>query len=209
MIIRDISDRKQTEDSLRESEELFRELFNQANDAIYLYEYDPREQTGPIIEANEVACRMLQFSHDEFLKMRIDQIRAPEEQEPVRSQMSSIIRDGHIIFETLHRRKDGTYIPVEVNSDLFTLKGRKVVLSVARDITERKKSEEEVRKSLVQIESDLEQMALFNDQIRNPLSVIIALLDREQESTVNTRIREQAYKINTLITTLDRQVQGL
>ncbi len=205
MIIRDISDRKQIEDALRESEELFRELFNHANDAIYLYEYDPVEQTGPIIEANEVACGMLQYGHAEFLKMRIDQIRAPEEQESVRSQMSSIIRDGHTIFETLHRRKDGTYIPVEVNSDLFTLKGRNVVLSIARDITERRKIQEEVRKSLVQIESDLEQMALFNDQIRNPLSVIIALLDREQESKVNTRIREQAYKINTLITTLDRQ----
>ena len=152
---------------------------------------------------------MLQYGHAEFLKMRIDQIRAPEEQESVRSQMSSIIRDGHTIFETLHRRKDRTYIPVEVNSDLFTLKGRNVVLSIARDITERRKIQEEVRKSLVQIESDLEQMALFNDQIRNPLSVIIALLDREQESKVNTRIREQAYKINTLITTLDRQVQGL
>ena len=188
MIIRDISERKEIEDALRESEELFRELFNQANDAIYLYEYDPDEQAGPIIEANMVACRMLQYSHDEFLKMRIDQIRAPEEQESVQAQMRTILQDNHITFETMHRRRDGIYVPVEVNSDLFTLKGRKVVLSIARDITERKKTEEQVRKSLVQIENDLEQMALFNDQIRNPLAVIIALLDREKENAVNIRV---------------------
>jgi hypothetical protein len=48
-------------------------------------------------------------------------------------------------------------------------------------------------------------MALFNDQIRNPLAVIIALLDSEQESKTNTKICEQVYKIDELITTLDRQ----
>lgn len=205
MIIRDISERKLAEVALQESEELFRELFNQANDAIYLYEYDPIELTGPIIQANEVACRMLQYDHDEFLQMRIDQVRAPEEQECARDQMNSMVRDGHSTFETLHRRRDGTSIPVEVNSDLFTHHGRNMVLSIARDITERKKTDEQIRNSLTQVESDLEQMALFNDQIRNPLAVIIALLDREQENTVNARIREQVYKINDLVTTLDRQ----
>jgi PAS domain S-box-containing protein len=202
---RDITERKRTESALRESEERFRELFNKANDAIYLYEYDPMRQTGQLIEVNEVACQMLQYTHDEFIQMPVENIRAPDERETFRDHMKSLMVVGHLTFETRHQRKDSTWVPIEVNAHLFMLQGKSVVLSIARDITQRKKTEEEVQKSLVQIESDLEQMALFNDQIRNPLAVMIALLDREQESPVNARIRGQVYKINDLITTLDRQ----
>jgi PAS domain S-box-containing protein len=204
-IATDITGRKKVEEALQESEERFRDLFNKANDAIYLYEYKPGQQYGHIIEANEVACRMLQYSHDELLHMRIDQIRVPDELESVRVRMNQHSMERRRTFETRHRRRDGTCIPIEENSDFFVLKGRKVVLAIARDITERKKTEEKVRKSLVQIESDLEQMALFNDQIRNPVAVIIGLLERETESKTNTVIREQAYKINALVTTLDHQ----
>jgi len=200
---RDITERKRTENALRESEERFRELFNKANDAIYLYEYDPVQQTGQLIEVNEVACQMLQYTHDEFLLMPVENIRAPIERESFREHMKSLMGLGHFTFETRHQRKDSTWLPIEVNAHLFVLQGRNVVLSIARDITERKKTDEKIRNSLVQIESDLEQMALFNDQIRNPLAVIAALLDREQESKTNTMIREQAFKINALITTLD------
>jgi hypothetical protein len=124
---------------------------------------------------------------------------------PIDKIQEELVTGGNAVFETEHIRKDGTVVPVEINAHVITLMGKKMVLSVVRDITERKRTDEQIRNSLVQIENDLVQMALFNDQIRNPLAVIIALLDSEHASKTNTKICEQVYKIDALITTLDRQ----
>jgi len=201
----DITERKDAEEALRKSEEKFRGIFNKINDAIHLHDIGKDGSPGNFIDVNDIACQMLQYSRDEMMQYNPLDFVTEYHSRPIDKILEELVTVGKVEFETEHTRKDGTIVPVEINAHIITLMGKKVVLSVVHDITERKKTDEQIRNSLVQIENDLVQMALFNDQIRNPLAVIIALLDSEKESKTNTKICEQVYKIDELITTLDRQ----
>lgn len=143
----DISDRKHAEESLRESEQKFRQLFHNANDAILLYEMGPNGKPGKIVEVNDVTCRRLEYTRSELLTMSLLDIDAPEVVGGVPEIVKDILEQGHSTFELVHVSKSGNRIPVEVSSHLFDMDGKKVVLSIARDITERKLVEDRLRKS--------------------------------------------------------------
>jgi PAS domain S-box-containing protein len=134
----DISEQKRSEHAFREREELFREVFNHANDAVFLHEMTP---TGPgkYLLVNDVAVTWLGYSREELLKMSPRDI-IPEElgQRIVPEIMKTIQKRGYATFESAHRRKDGSMYPVEVSTHVFTLGKKKVALSIARDITQRK-----------------------------------------------------------------------
>ena len=132
--------------ALSESEEKFRELFNNANDTITLGELTDDGRPGKFIEVNDAATRNLGYSRDELLNMTpLDIIQKSLEEGP--QNALKILEDGSSKFETLHVAKDGSKIPVEVNTHLFKLKGKDVILGISRDISERKKAEEELKKS--------------------------------------------------------------
>ena len=200
-----VTEVRQAEEAIRESEEKFRGIFNNVNDAIHLHEIGKDGNLGTFIDVNDIACQMLQYARDEMLHHTPLDFTGDYHSRPIDKIQEELVTGGNAVFETEHIRKDGTVVPVEINAHVITLMGKKMVLSVVRDITERKRTDEQIRNSLVQIENDLVQMALFNDQIRNPLAVIIALLDSDHASKTNTKICEQVYKIDALITTLDRQ----
>ena len=137
-VVRDITERKLAEENLRASEERFRILFEDSPDAVFIETLDDQ-----ILDANTAASRMLGYSRDEFKAMTVPDLQAPE----VRGEKGTVIteelaRGGS--FETLDIRKDGTIISVEVNKQKIKLMGKDVVLSVVRDITERKRVEEEL-----------------------------------------------------------------
>lgn len=132
--------------ALSESEEKFRELFNNANDTITLGELTEDGMPGKFIEVNDAATRNLGYSKDELLNMTpLDIIQKSLEEGPQKAL--KILENGSSKFETVHIAKDGTKIPVEVNTHLFKFKGKNVILGISRDITERKKAEEELKKS--------------------------------------------------------------
>ena len=138
---------RNTERALHESEKLFREVFNNANDAIFLHEVNP-EGPGKYIQVNDVAIRWLGYTRDEFLTMSPHDI-VPE---PVffgvmPETMKRLIENGQATFESVHQRKDGSTYPVEVSTHIFMFNNRQVALSIVRDITERRKAEIALRKS--------------------------------------------------------------
>jgi PAS domain S-box-containing protein len=138
---------RNTERALHESEKLFREVFNNANDAIFLHEVNP-EGPGKYIQVNDVTIRWLGYTRDEFLTMSPHDI-VPE---PVFSgvmpeTMKRLIENGQATFESVHQRKDGSTYPVEVSTHIFMFNNRQVALSIVRDITERRKAEIALRKS--------------------------------------------------------------
>ncbi|MFW9852574.1 MAG: PAS domain S-box protein, partial [Candidatus Thorarchaeota archaeon] len=146
-IARDITDRRKAREELIESEEKFRQIFNNANDGIFLTKIIKEDRTSPFIEVNEVACTLLSYSKEELLKMRSVEITAPEERDYNSEIIKEIYNKGHGTFETVLLSKDQRRIPIELSSHLFTLKDEKVVLSIARDITERKKAESAIQES--------------------------------------------------------------
>ncbi|MCG3216204.1 MAG: PAS domain S-box protein [Candidatus Heimdallarchaeota archaeon] len=147
-VVRDITERKKAEEELIEREEKFRQLFHNVNDAIFLTEINEElEVTENFIEVNDVACQILGYSKEELLDKKSVDITALEEKEANSGITTDIIRTGSKTFETILVTKDGIFIPVEVSSHVFTLKDRRVVLSVSRDISERKKAEKEIQES--------------------------------------------------------------
>ena len=120
-------------------------IFNNVNDAVYLHKVTPEGSSGGFLEVNDVACSQLGYSREEFLSMSPSDIDTPKNAELEIKRLSTITNEGTIRFDTDHVTKEGEEIPVEVNSQLFYLKGERVILSVARDMRERKEKEERLR----------------------------------------------------------------
>lgn len=102
---------------------------------------------GQILEANDSAVRAFGYTREELLNMSIFQLRSLDSNSAVEKQMDKAWKEG-ILFESIHSRKDGSFFPVEVSARGVTIDGEKVILSIIRDITERKKAEAEIERSL-------------------------------------------------------------
>ena len=140
-ILRDITDRKRIEKQVQESEAKFREIFNSANDAIHLHEVDESGLPGKFIDVNEVACRMLQYSKEEMLEKSPLDLTTNYHSLPLEQIGEELKTKGDVIFETEHRRKDGTIVPVEVSTHIIVIQGRRMVIAIIRDLTRRKRDE--------------------------------------------------------------------
>ncbi|WFN35633.1 PAS domain S-box protein [Methanogenium sp. S4BF] len=138
---RDVSERKKAEQTLRESETKFREIFNSTGDIIFLNEFPPRGPPGRFLEVNDAACRSLGYSRDEMLQMSMVDIEGAETRDHYLNIANQFRTKGRATFEAKAIRKDGTIATIENNSCCFALNNRVVHLSVGRDITERKNTE--------------------------------------------------------------------
>jgi PAS domain S-box-containing protein len=97
-----------------------------------------------ILEANEAAVRAYGYSREELLSMTIGDLRARSTRQEISEQMAEA-EDRGVLFQTEHRRKDGSVFPVEVSSRGAVIGERRTLVSVVRDITERKRAEEALR----------------------------------------------------------------
>jgi hypothetical protein len=138
----DVTENKQAEEALRDSEERYRQVVSTTTDAVMLFDAETRQ----FVDVNE-ACELLYgYSKSEFLKLKHGDITA----QPAESDASigDVLRNGtHEIPWRYHKKKDGTVFPVEISGSNFEIKGRKVLCGVIRDITERKRAEEKLRDS--------------------------------------------------------------
>jgi len=126
--------------ALKSSEEKFRAIIEQASDAMYLSDMD-----GNIIDTNRQACINLGYSRDEILKKNVWQLDALRNSgETVKIEFQKMVSGESFIFESLHRRKDGSTFPVELNASIISINGEPFVLGFVRDITERKLNEEKI-----------------------------------------------------------------
>jgi PAS domain S-box-containing protein len=139
----DVTERRVAERRLVESEHLYRVLFSSAHDAIYLCDGGPANGFR-LLEANEEASRRLLYTRAEFLERGMLDIHPPETWAACGDAVARLRADGGVIFETTERRRDGTVVPVEVSAHLFDLQGKPVVLAISRDLSERKRLEEQL-----------------------------------------------------------------
>ncbi|MDO8539879.1 MAG: PAS domain S-box protein [Opitutaceae bacterium] len=132
---RDVTERKQVEEALRQSEERYRQLFEHNPLPMWLYDLE----TLGFLAVNESAVRAYGYSRDEFLGMTIERIR-PKEDIPALLQSVAHVQTvgGRSSGEYRHRRKDGTIFHVEIISGPLMFEGRKARLVLAADITEKK-----------------------------------------------------------------------
>lgn len=141
----DVTEQKHAADAIKESEARYRQLFENANDIIYVHDLD-----GNYISINQAAERIFGYSHEEALALNITKIIAAEHLPLVQKQLSRKIagRTSQTVYEVDCVRKDGTRATLEVNSSVIEKDGKAVaVQGIARDITERKHAEDAIRRS--------------------------------------------------------------
>ncbi len=164
--IRDISERKKREGELRRERRRFQEIFDNANDAMYLHELTEEGLPGEFIEVNDTACEMLGYSREKFLEMTPQEIDSSERADEVSEVMNKLAEERDVRFEMIHQAKDGTEIPVEIHSHLFELEGEKRVLSIARDISGREEMEENLRMYKMAVEGSEDLIAAVDEEYR-------------------------------------------
>jgi PAS domain S-box-containing protein len=193
-IIRDISERKKTEKEIKDSEEKFRTLFNNANDAIFVYEIDNNFKDEKFVEVNDVACSYLGYTRDELLNMSFQDINDEQNKDKLEANMEILQKEGRGIFETFHRTKDNRLIPVEVNIHTFTRNGKRIAQSIVRDITQRKIVESSLKaaKEAAEIanKTKSEFLANMSHEIRTPINGIIGMVELTLHTQLNSEQEE-------------------
>ncbi len=164
--IKDISELKRVEEELRESQERYRMLLNNANDAVFVYHRTADGKPGKFIEVNDVACHKLGYTREELLNLSPFDIADPEKSSSVPRNLERILSEKHLVWEWVNVTKDGRKIPIEVSSHLFNLHGQPTVLSISRDITERKEAEEALTNIIKHIRNAGLQISSAAAQIR-------------------------------------------
>jgi PAS domain S-box-containing protein len=136
-VISDISARKRAEAEMTK----FQLIAQHARDPLLLVALD-----GKIVEFNQAAAKFYGYCREELLRLSIHDLRAIDSPGVVNHQMQQARSQG-ILFEAVHVCKDETFVPVEVNSRGVTVEGQEMLLSVIRDITERKQAEEALKQA--------------------------------------------------------------
>jgi PAS domain S-box-containing protein len=151
IVIRDITERKRLERALRDGEEKFREIFNRANDAIRVHEVSEEGTPGRFLDANEMASRMLGYTREEMLQMQPCDITTGYYDPPLPKVFETLRATGCTKFETEHRHKNGSIVPVEINSHIVNLQGKRMTIEVVRDISENKRNMNALRTANVKL----------------------------------------------------------
>jgi PAS domain S-box-containing protein len=139
-ILRDITHRKQTEEKLQ----LFRNLIDKSNDAIFVNDPD----TGLILDVNEKACNCLGYTREELMKMHVFDFETKLlDHFSWRKHIEEVKKKSFMMLEGQLKRKDGSIFPVETNVNIIVLESKSYMIAMVRDITKRKKAQEELRKS--------------------------------------------------------------
>ena len=160
----------------------FEQLFNSISDAVYYCKVFKDGTAGKFIEVNEVGYTRLGYTYEEMLNMTPFDIDVHEKEEVL-----ELVKDIHdnetTTFETAHMCKDGSQIPVEIKTHTLVENGDQYILSVCRDISERKQSEElYVNSQKLSIIGKL--AASIAHEIRNPLTSIKGFLKLQKEGAL-------------------------
>ncbi len=205
-IWKDISDRKKAENALRESEERFRVLFEGAPDAIFLA--DP--ESGKILEANRAASRLLAKPIEAIVGMNQAELHPPKVEDFSKESFHRHIQEAQSQgytqpVETIALRADNAQVPVEVVAQVVQINGRGVLMGTFRDITERKRAEDQIKALLGEKEVLLREV---HHRIKNNMSIIASLLamqaDAQEESVVRKALQDAVARIKSMMVLYDK-----
>src|SRR5262249_8036886 len=163
--VKRVEDQKTAVKTLQDSERRYQTLFEKANDAIFLETED-----DDIIAVNQRACELLGYSREELLRMKVSGLQAPEVREPrggvIKGELEKH-QDNR--FEGLDLHRDGRRIPVSITNAVIAENGKRLVLSIVRDLTELKQAEEAICKALLEVQRLKDQLQGDNVYLREEM----------------------------------------
>ncbi|MGD2295930.1 MAG: PAS domain S-box protein [Candidatus Aminicenantes bacterium] len=184
------------EAKLIESERRYRMIFDKTNDGIVIHEPE-----GKILDVNKNMYTRLGYTREEMLKMKLSDLVSQEFSGKIRGRTRELEDEGVAVFESGDIRKDGTVMPVEVSARSIDYRGQKAILSVVRDITQRKMAEDLIMNTLSEKEILLEEiqnqlkrnMQMFTHMLEHRLK---AAKDEQTEGAFRTlmeRVKSYSY----------------
>ncbi|MEP6922422.1 MAG: PAS domain S-box protein [bacterium] len=170
-VARDITDRKQMEIALRQSQEQYRMLFESTPQPILVYD----EQSLGFLAVNEAAVESYGYTREEFLTMTVDDLRSAEEVPALLIKNLGGIGEPVISSPWRHRRKDNSLMYVEITSHPLVFDDRKAQLVIASDVTERKLLDEKQ----LSMHDSLQHSAMEWRQTFNAIDFPVLIIDME------------------------------
>ena len=187
---------------LIQSEEQYRLFFNSIRDPVCVCRMNPDNKPGTIMEVNDAASEVLGFQRSEFLEMDLSDLLLNEDNGGVDLPGEILRSFGHVIYEGVCTTKSGKQIPVEINARSFDQFGRPALIAIVRDISERVEIENLKQKAFSQIEKNIQQFAILNDHIRNPLQGMMGLADMIDDPKAE-KIIEYGKMIDDIVKKID------
>ena len=213
-IFEDITERKEMRIAMREQEENYRNLFLASRDAILIADMS----SGLFLEGNTAALEVFQISsREELLRTGPLELSAPLQKggKPLEEAWEELIDQarsfGGYSGEWIHCRRDGTLFPAQISMNTVTYGGKKCLLGILRDISERVRLEEELRQSRDGAEkanqAKSEFLANMSHEIRTPLHVMIGMAHLLLDTGISLRQEDYVMHIHRagqlLITTIN------
>jgi PAS domain S-box-containing protein len=158
---RDITEARQNDDLIRQSEEKYRVLFNFGNDGAFIYQPHENFWPGTILDCNRAFMKLLGYSKEELIGKKITDIVKHTGEQDITLSMDILKEQGSSVSERVYFAKDGREIPVEISSSLFTYLEKPTVMTTVRDLTKRKQAEESLKRSEARLASAIEAAGLY------------------------------------------------
>jgi len=165
-MIRDIAERKRAEEALRQSESKYRLLMEQASDGIHTYDL-----CGNFIETNSKLCELLGYTREELLRLNVKDLIPPADLAAAPLRFDELQSGKTLLTERQLRCKDGTLFPVEISGRMIQ---DGVLQSIVRDVSERKRAEEQLREAYDELERRVRKRTAELARVNDTLEAEIA-----------------------------------
>ncbi len=178
-------------------EQKYQILFNNNSDEIYVIDL-----RGYLLEVNSAACQNLGYSRDELLQKRIKDINSEKYKHLVTNNIDMILQNNTYTYETEHIAKNGQLFQIEMKSKIIDYQGQKAIMSIARNITERKALEKKIISTVIETEEKERKRfaADLHDGLGPILSTIKLYADLlKSKIDKNNKILELAENIDELV----------
>ncbi len=183
----------------RVRETLFAHLFELASDGVVVHELLPEPEMGRCLDVNERMCHILGYRREQILKLRPLDVLDEEGRRMIAGPLQKLQESGRVLFETTLVRKDGQRVPVEASVRILELHGRRVALSVVRDVTEHRRiaglssrwkdgweeearaQTEELREVIERLQDEVARRVLAEGKLRKLALELSETQDRERQ----------------------------
>ena len=156
-------------EALEQSEHKFKTLFDNISDEVYVTDFH-----GNFIELNQIAFNSLGYARDELLKMNIADIKTKKYKLYVGENIKIVLKNGFHTHETEHISKTGQVITYEMKSKLMDYEGKSIILSIARNISERKAVEKKIVQTI--IETEMKERKRFSADLHDGLGPVLSTI---------------------------------